>query len=208
MPKMVNLGSFFWITWSLQSNSVTRHVRLYRTKMGGKYQNTKNSNATFWVILKQCDACCIALNHFWICLNHFWIDSKAVCITFESFFERFSYLVPGWGFCAATSLFSFLALSQRDSDLTFTLMHFPGFKVTSKSLKVGPKRLKKVAFLGFHIFAHFSRQLKWSSFSSFIFAIFFGKTTGNPVLTDFWPDLIWRIKLRSWNVQKLFFWPK
>ena len=131
---------------SLQSNSVTRHVRLYRTKMGGKYQNTKNSNATFWVILKQCDACCIALNHFWICLNHFWIDSKAVCITFESFFERFSYLVPGWGFCAATSLFSFLALSQRDSDLTFTLMHFPGFKVTSKSLKVGPKRLKKSHF--------------------------------------------------------------
>ena len=110
---------------------------------------------------------------------------EAVCITFESFFERFSYLVPGWGFCAATSLFSFLALSQRDSDLTFTLMHFPRFKVTSKSLKVASKRLKKVAFLGFHIFAHFSRQLKWSSFWPFIFANFFRENNRKPGFNGF-----------------------
>ena len=38
-------------TWSLRSNSVTRQVSFNRTKIGGKCQN---SNATFWVIFKQC----------------------------------------------------------------------------------------------------------------------------------------------------------
>ena len=47
---MVHFGEFLK-TWSLRSNSVTRQVRFNRTKIGGKCQN---SNATFWVIFKQC----------------------------------------------------------------------------------------------------------------------------------------------------------
>ena len=38
MPKMVNFGEFLK-TWSLRSNSVTRQVSFYRTKIGGKCQN-------------------------------------------------------------------------------------------------------------------------------------------------------------------------
>ena len=41
----------FLKTWSLRSNSVTRQVSFKKTKIGGKRQN---SNATFWVIFKQC----------------------------------------------------------------------------------------------------------------------------------------------------------
>ena len=55
MPKMVNLAIFLK-TWGLRWNSVTRQARqvsLNRTKIGGKCQNYKNSNATFWVIFKQ-----------------------------------------------------------------------------------------------------------------------------------------------------------
>ena len=47
---MVHFGEFLK-TWSLLSNSVTRQVIFKRTKIGGKCQN---SNATFWVIFKQC----------------------------------------------------------------------------------------------------------------------------------------------------------
>ena len=50
----VHFGEFLK-TWSLRSNSVTRQVSFDRTKIGGKCQNGKNSNATFWVIFKQCD---------------------------------------------------------------------------------------------------------------------------------------------------------
>ena len=53
MPKNGRFGEFLK-TWSLRSNSVTRQVSFNRTKIGGKCQNTKNSNATFWVIFKQC----------------------------------------------------------------------------------------------------------------------------------------------------------
>ena len=45
----------FLKTWSLRSNSVTRQVSFNRTKIGRKCQNSKYSNATFWVIFKQCD---------------------------------------------------------------------------------------------------------------------------------------------------------
>ena len=45
----VNFGEFLK-TWSLRSNSVTRHVIFNRTKIG---KMSKNSNATFWVIFKQ-----------------------------------------------------------------------------------------------------------------------------------------------------------
>ena len=48
--KMVHFGEFLK-SWSLRSNSVTRHVSFNRTKIGEKCQN---SNATFWVIFKQC----------------------------------------------------------------------------------------------------------------------------------------------------------
>ena len=47
--KMVHFGDFLK-TRSLRSNSVTRQVS-NRTKIGGKCQY---SNATFWVIFKQC----------------------------------------------------------------------------------------------------------------------------------------------------------
>ena len=53
MPKMVHFDEFLK-TWSLRSNSVTRQVSFNRTKIGGKCQNWKNANATFWVIFKQC----------------------------------------------------------------------------------------------------------------------------------------------------------
>ena len=54
MPKMVNFGELLKI-WSYCSNSVTRQVTLNMTKIGGKSQKWKNSNATFWVILKHCE---------------------------------------------------------------------------------------------------------------------------------------------------------
>ena len=40
-------------TWSLKSNSVTRQVNFNRTKLV-ENAKIKNSNATFWVIFKQC----------------------------------------------------------------------------------------------------------------------------------------------------------
>ena len=43
---MVHFGEFLK-TWRLQSNSVTRQVILYRTKIGGKCQNWKNANSAF-----------------------------------------------------------------------------------------------------------------------------------------------------------------
>ena len=49
MTKMVHFSEFFK-TWSLRSNSVTRQVSFNRTKIGGKCQNSKNLNTTFWVI--------------------------------------------------------------------------------------------------------------------------------------------------------------
>ena len=52
---MDNFGEFLK-TWSLRSNSVTRQVSFNRTKIGGKCQNVKSSNATFWVIFKQCES--------------------------------------------------------------------------------------------------------------------------------------------------------
>ena len=48
---MVHFGEFLK-TWSLGSNSVTRQFSFNRTKIGGKCQK---SNATFWVIFKQCE---------------------------------------------------------------------------------------------------------------------------------------------------------
>ena len=44
----------FLKTWSWRSNSINRQVIFNRTKIGGKCQNPKYSNATFWVIFKQC----------------------------------------------------------------------------------------------------------------------------------------------------------
>ena len=51
MPKIFHFVEFLK-TWSLRSNSITRQVSFNRTKFGGKCQNSKNSNATFWVIFK------------------------------------------------------------------------------------------------------------------------------------------------------------
>ena len=46
MSKMVQFGEFLE-TSNLRSNSVTRQVSFNRTKIGGKCQNAKNSNATY-----------------------------------------------------------------------------------------------------------------------------------------------------------------
>ena len=53
MPKIVHFGEFL-NTWSLRTNSVTRQVNFDRSKIGGKCQNWKFLNATFWVIFKHC----------------------------------------------------------------------------------------------------------------------------------------------------------
>ena len=53
-PKMVHFGEFLK-TWSLRSNSVTRHVNLKTDKNWWKMPKLKNSNATFWVIFKHCE---------------------------------------------------------------------------------------------------------------------------------------------------------
>jgi len=50
---MVHFGEFLK-TWSLRSNSVTSQVSFKKAKNCGKCQNAKNSDATFWVIFKQC----------------------------------------------------------------------------------------------------------------------------------------------------------
>ena len=51
MPKMVHLGEFLK-NYCLRFNSVTRQASFNRTIIGEK---CLNSNATFWVIFKQCD---------------------------------------------------------------------------------------------------------------------------------------------------------
>ena len=51
MPKMVHFGEFLK-TSSLWSMRLTRQFSFNETKNGGKCQNT---NATFWVIFKQCE---------------------------------------------------------------------------------------------------------------------------------------------------------
>ena len=45
-PKMVHFGEFLK-TWSLRSNSVTRHVNFKQTKIGGKCQNWKTQMRHF-----------------------------------------------------------------------------------------------------------------------------------------------------------------
>ena len=70
MPKIVHFGEFLK-TWSLRSNSVTRQVSFNRTKIGGKCQNAKNSNATFWVIFKQCEHVILQNKEFF--MRHFLI---------------------------------------------------------------------------------------------------------------------------------------
>ena len=71
---MVHFG-YFWRTWSLLSNSVTRQVNFDSTKIGGKCQNE-----TFWVIFKQCE-------------GHFYY--RAVIVT-TAFFSYLSLSVPSW----------------------------------------------------------------------------------------------------------------
>ena len=99
MPKMFHFGEFLK-TWSLRSNSVTRQVSFNRTKIGGKCQNAKNSNATFWMIFKQCEQVNTYIlwlvvlqmrlfkwfsNSVWF---HIWINSR-VRGTFENCFRTY-----------------------------------------------------------------------------------------------------------------------
>ena len=91
---MVHFGEV-WKTWSLRSNSVTRQVRFNRTKMGGQ---CPNSNATFWVIIKQCDVLwqivvsCVV----WCIHNAFWHSTQFVTLkskTFAVFSKRNGFAV-------------------------------------------------------------------------------------------------------------------
>ena len=51
---MVNFSKLLK-TFSLQLNSATRQVSINRTKISGKCQNAKKSNATFLVIFEHCE---------------------------------------------------------------------------------------------------------------------------------------------------------
>ena len=50
--------------WSLRSNSVTRQVSFNRTKKVENAKIRKKSNATFWVIFKQCEKVFIIIAHW------------------------------------------------------------------------------------------------------------------------------------------------
>ena len=94
MPKMLQFGEFLK-TWSLRSNSVTRHVSFNRTKTGGKCQN---SNATFWVIFKHCAQGPFFYFHIkirfrfpWVSNKHFEVLNKGLkkfCLRFLVAFHR------------------------------------------------------------------------------------------------------------------------
>ena len=67
---MVHFGEFLK-SWSLRSNSVTRQVNFNTTKIGEKCQN---SNATCWVIFKQCvpvSTACIGFGTSWERISSF-----------------------------------------------------------------------------------------------------------------------------------------
>ena len=70
--KFVHFGEFLKIC-SLRSISVTRQVTFNKTKIGGKCQNSETSNATFWVIFKQCESSEIVVDllsgEFFSCLG-------------------------------------------------------------------------------------------------------------------------------------------
>ena len=90
--KSANIGPIYSVfeNLKLQSNSVTRQVTFNRTKIGGKCQNLKIKNATFWVIFKHCDfrtlSFCPILSNFWP-------------ISMSSWFHPFWYIVScGWNF--------------------------------------------------------------------------------------------------------------
>ena len=77
---MVHFDEFLK-TWSFWPNSVTRQASFNRTKIGGI---CKNSNATFWVIFKQCASVQNWLgdqNHYFLFKNCYstwvqWLYSK------------------------------------------------------------------------------------------------------------------------------------
>ena len=69
MPKMVHFGEFLKIC-SLHSNSVTRQVTFNRTEFGGK---CLNSNATFWVVFKQCG--CQTFILWWKRKQYSWVST-------------------------------------------------------------------------------------------------------------------------------------
>ena len=80
IPKIVNFGKFLK-TWSLRSNSVTKQVRLKKDKNWWKMPKFKSSNATFWVIFKQCaDVVCTTYTYLYYGWPHFWqISSCFLC---------------------------------------------------------------------------------------------------------------------------------
>ena len=73
MPETINFGEFLK-TYSFRSNSGTRHGTFKRTKIGGKCQNWKIKNATFWVIFKHCESMVSfkmrQFCRFWVTLSH------------------------------------------------------------------------------------------------------------------------------------------
>ena len=83
MPKMVHFGEFMK-TWSLRSNSVSRQVSFKRTKNGGKRQNWRKSNETFWAISKQCGHILFVFQQF---EKTFGSDSALLCMHYVLHFE-------------------------------------------------------------------------------------------------------------------------
>ena len=70
----------------MQTNSVTRQVTFNCTKIGRKCQNSKISNAIFWVIFKQCDLrffFCLTWQWQWhiiqTILTDSWVNKNIVC---------------------------------------------------------------------------------------------------------------------------------
>ena len=105
----------FLKSWSLRSNSVTRQVNFNRTKINGKCQN---SNATFWVIFKQCALGTIfgwflsgkTNLHYWWYVTGGLLVSWSVCVSKGSL-ALLSFLFIG--VCAICSKVSEMASAGR-----------------------------------------------------------------------------------------------
>ena len=72
---MVNFGGFLK-TYSLQSYSVTGQVNHNRTKLGGKCQNSENSDETFSVSFKQCELDWVS--HIWAGFSQV-LEARIIC---------------------------------------------------------------------------------------------------------------------------------
>ena len=75
MPEMVHFGELLK-TWSLRSNSVTRQNSFSRTKIGGKWQNSKFKCDILSNFQTMCECVKISLFHWFPRLNYFYLLHK------------------------------------------------------------------------------------------------------------------------------------